>query len=69
MERLWLEETLKIIKFQTACHGLTASHGTRLPSTPSNLALSSSRDGASTALWAAVPVPYHPLSKEFIAYM
>ena len=32
---------------------------------PSNPALSTSRDGAPTALWAAVPRPPCPLSKEF----
>jgi len=31
---------------------------------PSNLALNASRDGAPTALWAAVPAPHCPLSKE-----
>jgi len=32
---------------------------------PSNLALGTSRDGAPTALWAAVPGPHHPLSEKF----
>jgi len=32
---------------------------------PSNLALSTSRDEAPTAFWAAVPGPHHPLCKEF----
>ena len=32
----------------------------RMPNVPSNQALGTSRDGAPTAFWAAVPVPHHP---------
>lgn len=35
----------------------TAPHLVRMPRAPSNLASSSSRDGAPHLLWAAVPVP------------
>jgi len=37
-----------------------------LPRAPSNLAWSTSRDGAPQLLWAAVPGPHGPLSKEFL---
>ena len=39
----------------------------QLPRAPSILALSTSRDGASQLLWAAVPVTHHPLSEFKIA--
>jgi len=45
--------------------GRAAPHEVRLPRAQSNLALSASRDGASSALWQPVPALYHPLSKEF----
>ena len=43
--------------------GRAAPHQLRLPRAPSNLALSASRDGAPQLLWAAVPVPHHPLNE------
>ena len=36
-----------------------------LPGAPSSLALSASRDGAPTDLWAAVPGPHSPSNEEF----
>jgi len=36
--------------------GMAATHQFRLPRAPSNLSLSTSRDGAPQLLWAAVPV-------------
>jgi len=62
----WVGGDLKAHPVPTPCHGLDAHHQTRLLRAPSNLTLSTSRDGAPTALWAAVPVPHHPLSKEFL---
>jgi len=62
---LELEGTLRIIKFQPPAAGRAASHQLTLPRAPSNLALSTSRDGAPQLIWAALPVPHHPLSKEF----
>ena len=47
----------------SSCHGLAAPYQLRLPRAPSHLALGTSRDGAPTALWAAVPGPHHPLCK------
>jgi len=55
-EWLGLEGTLRIIKLQPLCHGhghLQVWDWPRSPRAPSNLALNTSRDGASTALWAA----------------
>ena len=43
------------------CRGLAAPHQLRLPRAPSNPALSASRDGTPTALWAAVPGPHCPV--------
>jgi len=40
--------------------GRAAPHQLRLPRAPSHLALSACRDGAPTALWAAVPAPHRP---------
>jgi len=60
----WVGRELKAHPVPTPCHGLAAPHQLRLPRAPSNLALSTSRDGHSQLLWAAVPVPHHPLSKE-----
>ena len=48
-----LEGTLKHIQFQLPCHGLVATHQISLPRVPSSLSLGTSRDGASTVLWAA----------------
>ena len=44
--------------------GRAAPPQLRLPRVPSNLAMSASRDGAPQLLWAAVPAPHCPLSKE-----
>ena len=44
-----LEEGIKIIELQSPAMGRTACHQLRLPRAASHLALSSSRDGASTA--------------------
>jgi len=46
--------------------GKVANHQLRLPRAPPNLALSTFRDGAPTALWEAVPVPHYTLSKQFL---
>jgi len=46
IEQLELEGTLKIIQFQCPCYGLAVLHQIRLPRIPSNLASSTSRDGA-----------------------
>jgi len=44
--------------------GMAVPHQLRLPRAPSNLALSTSWDGAPQLLWAAVPAPHCPLRKE-----
>jgi len=50
----------------TPAMGRAAPHQLRLPSAPSNLALSASTgDGAPQLLWAAVPAPHLPLGKNF----
>jgi len=49
----WLEGTLKPTQLQPSALGRAAPHQLRLPRAPSNPALSLSRDGAPTALWAA----------------
>jgi len=59
---LWVEGTLKAHLVPTPAMDWLPPYD---EAAPSNLALSTSRDGAPTALWAAVPVPHHPLSKEF----
>ena len=43
-----------------------APHQLRLLRTPSNPALSTSRDGVPQLLWAAMPATHHPLWKEFL---
>jgi len=48
---------------QSLAMGRAAPHQLRLPRAPSHLALSACRDGAPTALWAAVPAPHCPLRK------
>ena len=45
----WVGRNLKDHLVPTACHGLVVSHQIRLPRAPPNLALSTYRDGASTA--------------------
>ena len=40
-----------------------------LPRAPPSPTLSASRDGAPTALWAAVPGPHHPLGKAFCFHL
>ena len=49
----------------TLCHRQGSLPPVQLPRAPSNLALSTSRDGAPQLLWAAVPAPHHPLSEKF----
>jgi len=44
--------------------GWLFTHQLRLPKAPSSLALGTSKDGAPTALWAAVPGPHRLLSEE-----
>jgi len=62
----WLREgILKILQFQFSSVPTPAPHQLRLPRAPSNLALSTSRDGVPQLLWAAVPAPHCPLSKKF----
>jgi len=41
----------------------------RLPRAPSNLAFGTSRDGTSTALWAAVSGTHHSLAEKFPPYL
>jgi len=48
-EWLRLERALKMINFQPHAMGRSATQQLRLPRFPSNLALSTSRNGASTA--------------------
>ena len=62
---VWVGGDFKALPAPTPCHGLVVPHQLRLPRAPSNLALSTSRDGSPTALWAAVPGPHHPFSKKF----
>lgn len=45
--------------------GRAATQQLRLPRAPSRLASSTSRSGAPTALWAALPAPHQSLSKGF----
>jgi len=52
----WAGRDLEAHPVPTPCHGLVATHQIRLPRAPSNLALKASRDGASTALWAACSI-------------
>ena len=59
-----LEGALKPIQFQLTAMGWL-SPPAQAAQGPSNLALSTSRDGAPTALWAEVPGPHCPLGKEF----
>jgi len=63
-EWLGLEGISKPIQF----HPLPwlGTHQLRLPRVPSNVALSTSRDGAPQLLWAAIPAPHRPLSEEFL---
>ena len=49
IEWLGLEGTSKIIQSQPSAMGRAATQQLRLPRAPSNLALSASKDGASTA--------------------
>jgi len=60
-----LEEPSKISSSNLTAMGRAAAQQLRLPRDPSSLALSASRDGAPTALWAAVPGPHCPLSEKF----
>ena len=65
IEWLSLERSLQPTQPQPPAEGRDASQQLRPPRAPSSLALSACRDGAPTALWAAVPGPHHPLSEEF----
>jgi len=64
MKRFGLEGTLKPTQRKPLAVGRAATHRIRLPRAASNLALSTSRDGAPQLLWAAVPGPHCPLSEE-----
>ena len=55
---------LKAHPAPTPCCGQGCHPAAQLPRAPSNLALSASMDGAPQLLWAAVPGPHCPLSKE-----
>jgi len=55
----------EIIELQPPAMGRAVTHQLKLLRAPSNPALSASRDGAPQLLWAAVPGPHYPLSKEF----
>lgn len=61
-EWLELERTLEIIQFQPSAVGQAATHQIRLPWAPSIWTLCISRDGASMAIWAVVPVSRYPMS-------
>jgi len=61
-----LEGTINAIQLQPPVVERATFHQLSLPRASSNLALSTSRDGALTPLWAAVPVPHHPLGEEFL---
>ena len=61
-----VQRDLKAHPVPTPCYGLDALHQFSLHRAPSSLPLSTCRDGAPTALWAAVPAPHFPLSKEFL---
>jgi len=50
---VWVGRDLKDLLFSTPAMGRAAPHQLRLLMAPSNLALSTSRDGASQHLWAA----------------
>lgn len=67
IEWFGLEGTSKTIQFQPPATG--TSHQLRLPRVTSSLAWSTSRDGAPQFLWAAVPGPRYPLSKEFLEHL
>jgi len=59
-----VEGTLRFTELQPPAVGRAAPHQLRLPRAPSsNLALSTSRDGAPQLLWAAVPAPHCPPGK------
>jgi len=62
----WVVKDLKAHPVPTPAMGRAATHHVRLPRAPSSPALSASRDGAPQLLWAAVPEPHRPLSKEFL---
>ena len=67
IEWLSLEGTLKDhFSSNPTAMGRAASLQIRLPAIPSHLVSSASRDGASTALWASMPAPHHPLTKDFL---
>jgi len=63
---VWVGKDLKALPFPTPAMGWAAPHHFRLPRPQSNLSLSTFRDGAPQFVWAAVPVPHCPLSKEFL---
>ena len=62
----WGERAHEDCPVPTLCHGQGCHPPAQLPRAPSNLALNASRDGAPQLLWAAVPVPHCPLSREFL---
>jgi len=63
---VWVRKDLKDHLAPTPAMGRAAPPQLRLPSAPSHLALSASRDGAPQLLWAAVPAPHCPLGKAFL---
>ena len=63
---VWVAIDLKDSQLQPPAMGTAATHQLRLPRAASKLVLSASRDGAPQLLWAAVPVPHHPLSKDLL---
>ena len=50
---VWVGRDLRAHSAPTPCHGQGCPPAAQLPRTPSNLALSASRDGAPQLLWAA----------------
>ena len=60
----WVWRDLKSHPAPILCRAQGCPPRAQLPMVPSNLALSTSRDGAPQLLWAAVPGPHCPLSKK-----
>lgn len=62
----WLGEYFKTHPFPTPALSRAAPNQLRLPRAPCTPALSTSRNGAPTALWAAFPAPQHWVKNFFL---
>jgi len=62
----WVGGDLKAHPALSSCHGSAAAQQVRLEKGPSSLAWSACRDVHPQLLWAAVPGPHRPPSKEFL---